>query len=170
MVDYSRTISRFFVLLATGVFCVGCQESGNTHEDAPEVVQDTISVSEELNPLSNQNSTSTEALIQADGEESDLNTATSIDDLRQGMPYSEAREIVVSSGWQAVSLSWQDRWTPEGSREQTMYDRGWNELQGCAGSGMGQCRFEFQNVEQQTLALITVGESTDPSLDRWFLE
>lgn len=106
----------------------------------------------------------------------ETSSATSISDLRQGMPYSEAREIILAAGWQADTVPWQERyWTQHESsirgREQEMVeDLGYHELQSCAGSGRAQCRFEYSNAERRQLVVITAGESQDPSLDKWWTD
>ena len=104
----------------------------------------------------------------AAGDDGD-NERQSLGDLRQGMPYSEAREIILDAGWQATVVPLQAR-EFAGLRESAMVGRGWHELQSCAGSGLAPCRFEFGDIEGQTLVVITLGESEDPSLNQWRLQ
>ena len=77
--------------------------------------------------------------------------------LRQGMPYSKAREIILDNGWQGKNQRWQD--IPEwGEVKEVYFDNGWREVQDCSGTGMAYCRFEFRNIKNQTLVVITEGE------------
>jgi len=77
--------------------------------------------------------------------------------LRQGMPYSQAREIILDDGWQGKNQRWQD--IPDwGEVKEVYYDNGWREVQDCSGVGMAYCRFEFRNIKNQTLVVITEGE------------
>jgi len=77
--------------------------------------------------------------------------------LKQGMPYSEAREIILNTGWQGKNSRWQD--IPDsGEIGIIYYDNGWQEVQDCSGTGMAYCKFEFINVKNQTLAITTSGE------------
>jgi len=77
--------------------------------------------------------------------------------LRQGMPYSEARELILDSGWQGKNQRWQD--IPQsGEINEIYYDNGWREIEDCSGTGMAYCRFEFTNIKNETLVVITEGE------------
>lgn len=95
--------------------------------------------------------------------------------LRQGMPYSEAREVVLTAGWQADYIPWQTRYwlaadAPQGmdgGRQQEYVDGGWGELETCSGTGQGLCWFNFHDAGGKRLILITAGEGDDPSLSEW---
>ncbi len=81
--------------------------------------------------------------------------------LRQGMPYSQAREIILDAGWQGKNISPRD--LTGGETTEIFFDNGWRELQDCAGTGMAYCRFEFRNIANQTLVVITIGECVKTS-------
>ncbi len=86
----------------------------------------------------------------------------SISSLHQGMRYSKARKILIRGGWQGVIHRWQD--VPSGGRTHDLYyDNGWTEVADCAGTGLGQCEFEFIDMFGDTLKLITVGDCIDNS-------
>jgi hypothetical protein len=60
--------------------------------------------------------------------------------LKQGMPYSEARQLLLDSGWQALLLQWNYRESkPSGVAESLINDFGYDELVDCAGTGLGFC-------------------------------
>lgn len=87
------------------------------------------------------------------------------------MLYSEARQLLLDSGWQALLLQWNYRESkPSGVAESLINDFGYDELVDCAGTGLGFCRFEFSNVNSQTLVIVTVNNSVEPVLYRWWLE
>ncbi len=77
--------------------------------------------------------------------------------LRQRMKYSKARSIILDASWQGKDKRWQD--VPEsGTVNHLYYINGWTEIDDCAGSGLGQCRFEFQDMYGRTLVVGTAGE------------
>lgn len=97
--------------------------------------------------------------------------------LRQGMRYSKAREIILDAGWQARRKPPQD--VPDFGVVKDLYDdNGWQEIEDCAGSGTMPCRFEFLDMHNRLLVVITEGEclegsesgSCDLSLSRWFID
>lgn len=102
--------------------------------------------------------------------------------LRQGMDYSQARQIALNSGWQGNNRRWQD--IPEfGQENEVYYNNGWREVAGCAGTGTAPCRFEFHDIHGNFLVIITEGEcltaamgelregeTCDLPVASWFLE
>jgi hypothetical protein len=91
--------------------------------------------------------------------------------LQQGMPYAEARQMLIEAGWQAIEISPMQR---ESQSDTVSYlvELGYNEVADCAGTGMGFCRLEFTTAEGQTLAIVTVNNQRgdEPTLYRWMLE
>ena len=77
-------------------------------------------------------------------------------DLEVGMQYADARARLLKKGWVPVEA-------PEPGPygvERMAYDAGFTEVAGCAGTGLGQCRFDFIHPgEQKSLAVITYGGS-----------
>ncbi|NER35409.1 MAG: hypothetical protein F6J93_15635 [Oscillatoria sp. SIO1A7] len=77
-------------------------------------------------------------------------------DLEVGMQYADARARLLKKGWVPVEA-------PEPGPygvERMAYDAGFTEVAGCAGTGAGQCRFDFIHPgEQKSLAVITYGGS-----------
>lgn len=105
--------------------------------------------------------------------EQDNSQLNSLDDLRADMPYSEARKIVVASGW-----------IPHGSdvndlmgQEKMLYvENAWTEVSSCAMSAGSPCRYEFMK-NQKLLVLITMGECLNEegemcelTMTQWFFE
>ncbi len=88
--------------------------------------------------------------------------------LRQGMPYAEARQILLDAGWQAAYLS------PMRERFGAMdyiIELGYNEVTSCSGTGMGFCAFEFVDAYGNKLAISTTNNQRgqEPTLFRWWL-
>ena len=82
-----------------------------------------------------------------------------VEALLQEMPYAEAREWLVSSGWMATA---HDIATIPGRcsfREEicTTYP----EAQSCSGTGMGYCLFRFEGTDGRDLLITTAGEELD---------
>lgn len=90
--------------------------------------------------------------------------ATAIN-IEVGMTYADARSQLLQQGWVAVEA-------PEPGPygvERTLYDVGFTEVTACAGSGLGQCIFEFYHPERSEndgLAVITYGGSR-PEIAEW---
>jgi hypothetical protein len=77
--------------------------------------------------------------------------------LKEGMPYSKAREIIMNAQWQGKNQKAQNI-SEFGEVKRIYFDNGWREIQDCAGTGTAPCRFEFSNSKNETLAVITQGE------------
>lgn len=89
-----------------------------------------------------------------------------LDALRAKMTPERFRAHLLGDGWQLVRAprtSIDDRC---GSRPAIC--RQFVEAQACAGSGLGQCRFEYFYSDGRKLIAITVGD--DPVLDSWWIE
>lgn len=88
--------------------------------------------------------------------------AQSFPQLYQGMPYSEARQLLLDEGWQAVFNLEQVNNSDPSSRVTHFLDLGYTEIIDCAGAGLGLCAFEFQDNEGETLSIsVAQGEETD---------
>jgi hypothetical protein len=95
--------------------------------------------------------------------------------LRQGMKYSVAREIILNAGWQASYTRWQDIPFGIGQESDIYYNNGWREVKSCAGTGTAPCRFEFHDIYYNILVVVTEGgcsdeEKCDPQVSSWSLE
>lgn len=82
--------------------------------------------------------------------------AADIINLEAGMQYADARARLLEQGWIPAEA-------PEPGPygvERMAYEAGFTEVAGCAGTGLGQCRFDFVHPdEQNSLAVITYGGS-----------
>lgn len=90
--------------------------------------------------------------------------------LRQGMPYAQARKILLEAGWQAVELSQnRERFSP---MDYIIDQLGYNEVEDCSGTGMGYCRFSFADANGRKLAVVTVDNQRgqQPKLRRWWID
>lgn len=77
-------------------------------------------------------------------------------DLEVGMQYADARDRLLKKGWVPVEAADPGLY----GVERMAYDAGFTEVAGCAGTGLGQCRFDFIHPgEQQSLSVITYGGS-----------
>ncbi|NJS15896.1 MAG: hypothetical protein HC787_00440 [Nostocaceae cyanobacterium CSU_2_110] len=103
------------------------------------------------------------------------NPLESIPSLRQGMPYEQARQILIDAGWQATF----NRFPLAATQTQTdliVNKKGWVELESCSGSGLGLCTFQFKNAAGRILRIVTANnfpESNSSELNntvfQWFL-
>jgi hypothetical protein len=76
----------------------------------------------------------------------------------KGLPYKEARQSILSSGWQStVGHPHNDL----SSNESTFRDRGWGELQFCRLTADSPCRFKFAGANGTVLWITTTGEENN---------
>jgi len=92
--------------------------------------------------------------------------------LRQHMTYSEARNLLIEEGWQAVFNRIQVSNPDSGVVIDNLIEKGYTEVVECSGTGLGLCLFQFQNATGQTLFVTTA--NNDPELESivfgWKLE
>lgn len=69
------------------------------------------------------------------------------------MPYSEARQVILLSGWMPVPNTAPDE--EVGVRVPHFRELGYVEVDACSGTGMGYCKFIFQNEKGLFLSVIT---------------
>jgi hypothetical protein len=88
--------------------------------------------------------------------------------LRQGMPYSEARQIILNSGWQ---IDYERPRVRElsGLTSRMVNDLGYDEFGDCAGTGIGFCGGSFIGSDGRGLGIVTIGNQGDPILFYWTL-
>lgn len=90
-------------------------------------------------------------------------------DVGQGMPYEQAREALISSGWQAIAMHTTPNmspvcWSDWAGEESCKYQ----EIDSCSGSGMGFCLMYFYDGKAKYLKVRTVGGSPpDARIDTW---
>lgn len=90
-------------------------------------------------------------------------------EISQGMPYEQARKALLGKGWQTIAMHttpnmspvcWSD-WEGEESCK-------YQEIDSCAGSGMGFCLMYFKDGKGKYLYVRTVGGSPpDARVDTW---
>ena len=92
--------------------------------------------------------------------------------LRQNMTYSQARNLLIQEGWQAVFNTSQVNNPHRGAVIDNLIEKGYTEVVDCSGTELGLCMFEFQNATGQTLFVTTA--NNDPELESivfgWRLE
>ncbi len=91
--------------------------------------------------------------------------------LRQGMPYREARKLLMQNGWQPHFDG--DSPNLSSATVKELFELGYKEIKDCSGTGMGLCRFEFTNATGELLvvsAAIAGSDSRERAVWRWFIE
>lgn len=88
--------------------------------------------------------------------------------LESGLTYPEARARLIQQGWTPDP---QPAPGPYGV-EREMYDNGFAEVSGCAGTGLGQCRFEFYHPSRMAsgkdnLLSVTTYGGSDAEVADW---
>ncbi|MGB5916852.1 MAG: hypothetical protein WBG63_18450 [Phormidesmis sp.] len=90
-----------------------------------------------------------------------------IDGLAVGMPYAEARELIVGAIWQPKTY-------PPASLGSTtvenLYNIGYEEVRDCAGTGLGLCRMEFIEREGLIFVVIVTTSEAVPTVWSWDIE
>jgi hypothetical protein len=91
--------------------------------------------------------------------------------LAENMTYTEARQKLIDQGWTPHTQG-----DPPNLRDQTvkfLFDRGYEEVKDCSGTGLGPCRFEFTNKAREILVISTISQGKrgpDRFVWRWFIE
>jgi hypothetical protein len=78
----------------------------------------------------------------------------------KGLPYKEARQAILSSGWQTTVGHPHNDFS---SNETTFRDRGYGELQFCRLTADSPCRFKFTSANGVALWITTTGDE-NPTL------
>jgi len=116
-------------------------------------------------------------------EASDSHLKTLPINIKQEMPYVEAREKLLGDGWQTVTAHRTPNGTPvcfkvadlDPYEDPEDYESlinteacGYEEIDDCSGSGMGFCKMIFFDGDKTYLDLITVGgEPPDATVEGW---
>ncbi len=85
--------------------------------------------------------------------------------LKKGMPYKEARQILIKQGWKpnfGGKPNLKDRSVKE------LFDLGYQEIKDCSGTGYAPCRFEFINQKGEVLVVVTAG--LNRVVRNWWIE
>lgn len=98
-------------------------------------------------------------------------TATGVALIKQGVPYKEARKILIQQGWQPniPTSTGEILKLDNNSQVKLIYDRGYDEIKNCSESGLGLCKFEFMNYKGE---LLVVSTTSLPKLKvfHWLIE
>ncbi|MEM8504876.1 MAG: hypothetical protein AAF716_17185 [Cyanobacteria bacterium P01_D01_bin.1] len=85
-----------------------------------------------------------------------------------GMPYAEARSRIMQQGWVPDPQP-----APEYGVENAFHERGFTEVESCAGTGLGPCIFYFIHPErtapnqENVLRVNTTGGASHPNISGW---
>jgi hypothetical protein len=93
-----------------------------------------------------------------------ISVAQKLPNLRQNMPYSKAREILIDAGWQAVFNLEQVNNPDKSAPVNYFIDKGYTEIVDCAGSGLGLCLFQFKNAYGKTLFVTTANNGENQEI------
>jgi len=89
-------------------------------------------------------------------------------DIYIGMPYAEARAQIIRQGWIPNNGP-----EPASGVERTLYNRGYREVDACAGTGLGPCVFYFFHPdrtgpnEEKDLRVRTNGGASQTQISGW---
>jgi hypothetical protein len=76
--------------------------------------------------------------------------------LKQGMPYSKAREMLLEAGWQAIFNHVQLMNSQKSAPVNYFFaGKDYTEIVDCAGTGLGLCLFRFENAYGEILYVTT---------------
>jgi hypothetical protein len=102
-----------------------------------------------------------------------LNPMQVLDQLKEGMPYSKARQLILNAGWKKHGLKEEE---VDFAMKDVYFKNGWTEVTACAGTGLSPCRYEFEDDNKNILVAITQGECfkegeiCELPLTSWFME
>lgn len=73
--------------------------------------------------------------------------------------YHKARKAILAAGWQPlVTVRYQDVDQELFGQAKGFWEKGYREIESCAGSGLVPCAFSFSDAYGNTLRVITTGE------------
>lgn len=96
--------------------------------------------------------------------------------IKKGMPYIDARKILLNSGWQTVTAHTTPNGTPVCFKVQEQEDDSlanseackYEEIDTCSGTGMGFCGMSFFDGEETYLSITTAGgEPPEAEINSW---
>ena len=92
--------------------------------------------------------------------------------LKQDMPYSKAREMLLEAGWQAIFNQEQLRNSQRSSPVDYFFTKkGYTEIVDCAGTGLGLCLFQFESAYGEILSVVTANNGANQeTVFRWYIE
>lgn len=103
---------------------------------------------------------------------SGISIAQEIPKLKQNMPYSKARNILIKAGWQPASN--QEQINNSNRSAPVNYfitKKKYTEIVDCAGSGLGLCLFQFKNTYGKMLFVTTANnEANQETVFSWRTE
>ncbi len=83
----------------------------------------------------------------------------------KGKSYDEARKMIIADGWKPVAQEDEVAMAPGGvatsGNGKIFWERGYVEVDACAGTGLGQCAFTFFDGGGMNLFVVTVGEQKE---------
>ncbi len=93
------------------------------------------------------------------------------------LAYDDARELLVSSGWQPCLSHWRhgSNFDMQYGNGQYFWNKGYHEIRHASGTGLGMCSFGFQDVCGHRLVVVTAGEvveemNANAVVWRWYFE
>ncbi|BAY27525.1 hypothetical protein NIES2100_73500 [Calothrix sp. NIES-2100] len=92
-------------------------------------------------------------------------------DLKEGMPYQKARDLVIQQGWQPNLQG--DAPNLQDTSVKELFDFGYEEVKDCSGTGIGACLFEFTNKAGELLSIsatIADRSNIERVVWRWWIE
>jgi len=99
-------------------------------------------------------------------------SAQSLPQLRQGMPYVQARQLLLGAGWQADIVNPNHLEELQQRLTGWFHKKGYAEISNCMPTGLGLCSGAFKNVRGQCLSISTSeppdeNEARGPKLVEW---
>ncbi|WP_172807055.1 hypothetical protein [Citromicrobium sp. RCC1897] len=79
------------------------------------------------------------------------------------LPYPQARQELIDAGWIPSHRDWQ-HYEEYDSLSMAIWRHGYKELDSCAGTGAGYCKFDWHLADGTSLTVITEG-TVDASID-----
>lgn len=85
-----------------------------------------------------------------------------------GVPYPEARSLLLDSGWQPKMRHWSEGTNPDicGGNGPYFWSQGFHEIVNACPTGVSPCSFGFRDVYGHSLLVFTVGEVIEESLSQ----
>lgn len=170
----SSRITKIVLAVLVGIIAPGCTSLATANVQPAQTSQsiNTPSQTVEFQPQQNSPTINSQTKeIQTTNTNNNAPNPAAGFGLKEGMPYQEARKLLIQQGWQPNLLG-----EPPDVRDpavKELFDFGYYEVKSCSGTGLGPCRFEFTNQAGELLVVsaITGGaENIKRQVWRWFIE
>ncbi len=156
---------KSLTVLGLALFLTSCAASEIPETSSTDTFPAEESVATEVsetNAATNETQTPQTSEIESK-QSSAMDAETLLKSFEQGTTYATVRDRLIEAGWVPVEAAEPG----EFGVEREAYDAGFTEVTACAGTGAGQCQFNFENPSEKKVLSITTYGGSDLQFGDW---